>query len=188
MTVLAVGILVGGEGSRLGGVAKGLLPTRRDVPIIEQLVTEIGRASPHATVYLLGSRPEYAHFGLTQIEDTPSGIGPLGGLSALLRTESDEVALLGCDMPYITAPLLRRLLSAPCATAVATKSGSHHFEPMFSRFNVRAALPVVEALIAQRRHSLQAVLVELAAEVLQLTPEEAAQLRDWDTPEDVASG
>lgn len=188
MKVTCIGILVGGKGSRLGGVAKGLLPTPSHVSIIEHLLAEIDTAAPEASVFLLGSRPEYAHLKVPVLEDQPSNIGPLGGLGALLRTASDEVVLLGCDMPFISAALLRRLLSPACKTAIATKSDGEHFEPLFARFNLPATVPVVERRIAQGCYSLQGVLVELGAETLPLTQNEAAQLRDWDTPEDMVAG
>lgn len=188
MTPLAVGILVGGQGSRLGGVAKGLLPGRNQVPIIEQLLAELDAAIPQAPVYLLGSKPEYAHLHLPYLTDSPSNVGPLGGLNALLQTSAAEVVLLGCDMPFVTRELIGRLLAAPCLTAVATKADAVHFEPLFSRFNVRATLPVVQRLLSQCRYSLQGVLTELHADVLAIDPHEAAQLRDWDTPEDVELG
>lgn len=185
---LAVGILVGGRGSRLGGVAKGLLPGKDQIPIIEHLLAEIDAASPDARVYLLGSKPEYAHLHLPQLQDKPENVGPLGGLNALLHTGADEVVLLGCDMPFVTRKLLRRLLAAPCRAAVAAKADAVHFEPLFSRFNVHATLPVVERLLSHHRYSVQGVLMELGPDVLTIAPEEAAQLRDWDTPEDIVAG
>lgn len=188
MTSLAAGILIGGKGARLGGVAKGLLPGRNDVPIVLQLAREITQAAPRAQVFLLGTHPAYAHLPLPTLADAKADVGPIGGLRALLGTPSEEVILLGCDMPFVSAPLLRRLLDAPCRTAVTAKSACGHFEPLFSRFNVRATLPVVDRLMNEQRHSLQAVLAAVGAEALALAPSELAELRDWDTPEDIRAG
>jgi molybdenum cofactor guanylyltransferase len=185
---LVVGILVGGKGSRLGGVAKGMLLGPDRVPLIERLLSEVRSAAPNAEIYLLGSRPEYAHLPVHNLTDTPAEIGPLGGLRALLLTGAEEAVLLGCDMPFVSARLLTRLLSSTCDTAISAQFEAKYFEPLFSRFNVAQALPVVDELIAQKRYSLQGLLLSLDARGLYVSPEEAAQLRDWDTPEDVMAG
>lgn len=186
MTSLSIGILVGGQAQRLGGVAKGLLPTRDGRTVLERLLQEIREAAPEAAVVLLGDRPEYANLELPILPDCPPGIGPLGGLRALLHNVSEEVVLLGGDMPYLQAGTLKRLLSLSCSTAVSVKTGRPaRWNPMFSRYNTAATVPVVDAQLARGRYGLYALLDALQASCLPLSEHEERSLRDWDTPADL---
>jgi molybdopterin-guanine dinucleotide biosynthesis protein A len=124
VTDLGIGILVGGQGSRLGGVAKGLLPLPNGKRVLDQLLDECRRAAPNADLYLLGSRAEYTDVGLPLLPDAPAGVGPIGGLRRLLGTAHAEVLLLGCDQPFLSAALLTRLLAAPIVTAAALTRGA----------------------------------------------------------------
>ncbi|HEY3668974.1 MAG TPA: NTP transferase domain-containing protein, partial [Polyangiaceae bacterium] len=61
MSELVIGIFVGGSGSRMGGVAKGLLRApHSDQTLIQRLLAVCQRAAPEATLYLVGAAHEYA--------------------------------------------------------------------------------------------------------------------------------
>src|SRR5262249_45828627 len=118
------GIFVGGAGSRMGGVPKGLLPSGPQGPnLVERLSAQLRAALNSPELVLVGARPEYDALGLEVIADTITGIGPLGGLEALLTSAQQRnlshVLALACDMPYVNAPLLTRLVNEhPDATAL----------------------------------------------------------------------
>lgn len=195
MTGLGVGILVGGQGSRLGGAAKGLLRLPDGTTLIERLVAEVHAAAPSAPVYLVGNRAEYAAqpLGTAQppihVADDPANVGPLGGLHALLQQPHDEVLMLGCDLPYLSRGVITRLLAAPLATAVGARAGSPlRWEPMLARYRVAPTLPVAKEQLKAGALGLFALLNRLNAAALDLTAAEATELRDWDTPDDVAHG
>jgi molybdenum cofactor guanylyltransferase len=183
---LGIGILIGGEGSRMGGVAKGLLTLPNGTRLVDRLMDECQRVAPQANLYLLGNRPEYASHEIPRLLDDPPNIGPLGGLRALLQQNHERVLLVGGDLPYLGASLLQRILSHPLETAVAVASGTPaRWEPMLSCYRVAVTIAAVEAAIAAHSHGLASLLGRLSAARLQLTPDELAELRDWDTPEDV---
>lgn len=54
-----------------------------------------------------------------------------------------------------------------------------------ARYTSPEVLPVIARLLAARRHALQALLDEVHAVALPLSPQEALELRDWDVPADV---
>jgi molybdopterin-guanine dinucleotide biosynthesis protein A len=185
MRAPCVGIFVGGSGSRMGGRDKSQLPAPggRDT-LLGRWLRVLQQAGLQDVVLVggagAGERP--------RLQDDPPGIGPLGGLSALLKHAGPRAAItLACDMPYVEAGLLRRLVSeAPDATALAPRDEvTGKWQPMFARYDAPAARPVVAAAISDGRHALQAVLGQLEAQVLSLDAAERAQLRDWDRPEDV---
>lgn len=187
MTDLGIGILVGGQGSRLGGVAKGLLPLPNGKRVLDQLLDECRRAAPNADLYLLGSRAEYTDVGLPLLPDAPAGVGPIGGLRRLLGTAHAEVLLLGCDQPFLSAALLTRLLAAPIVTAAAlTRGAPPRWEPMVSRFVTARALTEVETHLAAGNLGLYTLLERVNATSVHVSDVEARQLDDWDTPDDVA--
>ncbi len=189
---LVVGIFVGGRGSRMGGVAKGLLQAPdSEATLIERLRTELGRALPDAEVVLVGAAEAYTAFGLTALSDDPPGVGPIGGLIGLLthaeRSGAERALALACDLPRIGAELLRRLArEAANANALVTAQGEIR-NPLVARYTVARALPAARAVLGAGQRSLQAVLDRLGESVvtLRLTEEEAATLDDWDTPQDM---
>lgn len=191
---LTFGLLIGGQGSRLGGVAKGLLPLNDKVRVLDRLLDQCRSVDERASICLLGNRTEYIEYerrGLVRLPDNPPGVGPLGGLHALLEFAVShahgEVVLLGCDLPYLTGALIQRLLAAPLRSAIAATSGTPpRWEPMLSRYDVRTTLPAIREQLAANALGLFALLERLSAATLTLSSAEAAELLDWDTPEDLA--
>ncbi len=182
MTPLVAGIFVGGAGRRMGGRPKGLLRAPDGETIVARwrgLLADAG-----AEVVLVGRGEAYAPLGLERVRDEPEGIGPLGGLVALLRRARGGRAIaVACDMPHVSRALVGRLVDAPDAAAVAPEREGR-WEPLFARYDAARVLPVAEALVASGRRALQALLDQAGATALGLTEGEARELRDWDTPQD----
>lgn len=178
----------------MNGLPKGLLPAPDGhASLVTRLLSLLQAVLPGAPVYLLGEHPAYAELGLPQLADAPAGIGPLGGLRALLleaeRLGREHVLLFACDWPFLSLELVQRLAShAPERAAVAPRLGDH-WEPLAARFRTACTLPHVARALAAQRHSIQRLLEALGeqAEELPLSAAERALLVDWDTPEDVQS-
>ena len=186
---LCVGIFVGGRGLRLGGVAKGNLTLPSGEKLVERLLASCAETLPDAPVVLVGAAEAYAALGLPALADAPAGVGPLGGLRALLlhaRTLGCAHALaLSCDLPYLGAGLLARLAAeAPEADFLAPREGEL-WQTLVARYGV-ASLPELEATLAAGDRALQRFVARLGARAVELPVEagERAELRDWDTPAD----
>jgi molybdopterin-guanine dinucleotide biosynthesis protein A len=109
--------------------------------------------------------------------------GPLGGVyTALKTTRFEAVLFLACDMPFITADLIARLvkLNRGGRLAAFTLGGSRPGFPFLVR---RAALPQVEAQIAAGRFSLHALAAKCRARMIR-APGGARILFNVNTPED----
>ena len=110
---LLVGVFVGGSARRMGGIAKGLLPTADGRSVVGRLLDVTREALPGASIVLVGSSASYDALAVPSLADTPSGVGPLGGLRALLAHAEalgfSHALALACDMPLISASLLQRL-------------------------------------------------------------------------------
>lgn len=191
-TRLLVGIFVGGRGSRMGGVAKGMLKAPdSEATLVERLRAELVHALPDAELVLVGAAEAYADVGLSALSDEPSGVGPLGGLIGLLAYAKQRGAThalaLACDLPRVGGALLRRLASeAPHKSALVITQGEVK-NPLLARYAVAHALPAARATLSVGKRSLQAVLERLGdgVAIMPLTAAEAATVDDWDTPEDV---
>lgn len=188
MSAPLVGIFVGGKGRRMGGVAKGLLTAPGGAEtLVARLARVVREAFGEVDLVLVGSADAYAAQGLPSLADDPPGVGPIGGLAALLaegrRRGSPFVVTLACDLPYVNAALLARLAAhAPGSAAVAARQGAR-WQPLCARFDPMVAHPVAQALALGGTHSLQAVLDQLACVELPLDTDH--ELRDWDEPGDV---
>jgi molybdopterin-guanine dinucleotide biosynthesis protein A len=188
---LAVGLFVGGRGSRFGGVAKGNLRAPSGERLVERLEGICRTALPGAPVFLVGERAEYAGLGHETLADVPAGIGPLGGLRALVlraaEARHDGVLALACDLPFVTTELVHRLATeAEDADALAPREDGLWY-PLTARYSVRT-LDAIDAALMAREHSLQKLFARLgsAARRLDVDAEELASLRDWDSPDDLA--
>ena len=185
-----LGIWVGGRGTRMGGVQKALLRTPDGAESLLERLLRIAREAGVSDVVLIG-RAELGEVarGIPQLPDATPGIGPLGGLAALLDHAGDCPAIaLACDMPYLSSELLARLARAPAGDAqvlAARDPASGKWQPLFARYEGCGMSPQLKAVLAAGASSFQALFQSLRATELALSPDEHAQLRDWDTPEDM---
>lgn len=194
MNKLLVGVFVGGRAVRLGGLAKGLL---RAPDTEEPLVSRIARISREAIVdsefVLVGDARDYEVLEHASIADDPQGVGPIGALIALLSRASllgrDAIAI-AADMPFVSRELLTRLAEHAPGSAVVAPRVDGIWHPLFARYESERGLVAARATFAEGHRALHRVLSRLGSSAVELplSPEEAALLKDWDTPEDVGHG
>lgn len=117
------GLFVGGQARRMGRVAKGLLPAPdTGEPLVIRLRQKA--ESLGLRCVLVGEAPAYAGLGLPMLADDPPGIGPLGGLRALLGAAAGAPVLaLACDLPFVSRELLG-LLAAFCPPEIDRADGT----------------------------------------------------------------
>lgn len=181
-----LGIFVGGRARRMGGFPKGLLSSSpRGPSIVEHLVT-LARETALAPV-LVGDASAYAARmpDVPVRADSPTDVGPLGGLSALLAFAGSRLAItVACDMPFVTASLLVRLRDArSSAPIVATRR--EHFEPFLARYDSSRVAPRLAEQLGAGTRSFQKLFATCDVEEFELTPAEHAAWHDWDSPEEL---
>lgn len=190
-----VGILVGGQGRRMGGIAKGLLEYQGR-PLVERLVAACRLAvAPHEPppTYLIGNADAYVATRLPALADDPIGRGPIGGLRALLveaeRSRRDAIAL-AVDLPYVSAGLVRRLFFEHAGAAALAPREAGRWQPLFARYRAQPVLAAIDVALGSGRTSLQSIFDILDARAdrrveLALSDAEKRSLRDWDRPSDM---
>ena len=189
---VTIGLFVGGKGTRMGGVAKGLLRAPGGAEtLIERLVRQCAQSLPGITPFLVGEAAQYAALALPQLADNPHGIGPLGGLRALLlRAQADQSDLalaLACDLPFLDEPIISALI-APFSGTTRVPLVENRLQPLAAAYAPTPALRAVDRSLALGKHALMHVLDLLGPELQRIAFDDTLghALRDWDTPEDMS--
>ena len=138
-------VLAGGQGSRMGGVDKGLQPFRGK-PMVAHVLE---RLAPQVQAILVNANRNveaYAAFGHRVIADEIAGFaGPLAGFErGLAHADTPLVATVPCDSPFLPPDLVARLrtaLQAQRAQLAVAKTGDQP-HPVFTlmRREVHASL------------------------------------------------
>jgi molybdopterin-guanine dinucleotide biosynthesis protein A len=133
-------------------------------------------------------RPSPASWARRGVSDDPAGIGPIGGLRALLKYAGNHAAIaIAVDMPRVSVELLARLVDAPDAAAIVAprRRADAPWEPLFARYDPTRVTANVDAAIARGEHSLQRIVVAAGVAELAIVGDELRALDDWDAPDDV---
>lgn len=107
-------ILAGGQGSRMGGLDKGLLDYRGEVlvaHVLRRFAPQVGSvrisANRHLDAYQALAAPYRAEVWPDDLPDYP---GPLAGmLTGLRQCATPYLAVVPCDVPHLPLDLVERL-------------------------------------------------------------------------------
>ncbi len=181
-------VLAGGTGRRMGA-SKPFMPWHGSV-LIERVVERLVPVFP--SVYIVASEDaSFVSLGLPVIRDVEPGRGPLMGLySGLLASGADWCFLVGCDMPLLSAEVIREMAkSRGDADVVAARvKGRVQF---LHAFYSRRCIPVIDDLLKHGKTSLWDVVTQCSATILperrfsKLDPG-LLSFTDVDTPEELA--
>lgn len=131
-------ILAGGEGSRMGGVNKGLVEFAGR-PLIEHVIARIKPQLDNIMISANRNLERYRAYGYPVITDPQPGLGPLIGiLRALQQCKTSWLLTLPCDTPYISTEFVTRVLSVAADkpdTRIYTAHDGHRNQPLFSLIN-----------------------------------------------------
>ena len=138
-------VLAGGQGSRMGGVDKGLQPFRGK-PMAAHAIERLAPQVDEVLINANRNPDAYAQFGHRVIADEIEGFaGPLAGFErGLAHAAGKLVVTVPCDSPFLPADLvarLRKALEDAGADLAVAKTGDQA-HPVFSlmRREVHASL------------------------------------------------
>lgn len=191
--MLTVCIQAGGQSSRMG--EDKALKTFLGRPLIQRVVDRLAPLADELIVTT--NRPkEYAFLGIRLIPDLKPGRGALGGLYTAVASASHPlVAVVACDMPFASAPLLEAgsRLMAQEGVDVVIPNSEHGYEPLHALYRRATCLPAIEAAIEADQWKVIAWFPQVRVRIL--TPEEIQQhdpdgLAFWNvnTPDEFAEG
>jgi len=139
-------ILAGGRSSRLG--TDKALVTVGGKPLIERVADALTAVCEH--VILVTGRPEtYAFLGLPTVSDLYPGRGPLAGIhAALWHASTPLVFMSACDMPFVTAELVRLALSRSEGYDAVVPYPDGQAEPLQGLYHRRCLIAIEESIAA----------------------------------------
>ncbi len=158
-------LLLAGGSSRRMGRSKQDLPFGA-VSLLERVVAVAQGFAEEVVV--IGDDAAAARLGLRAVQDWHPGAGPLSGLAGGLAACPDgQHALLACDMPFLTADLIRRMqsLGGTAGAVVPEVDGRKH--PLCALYHKSCLEPARKCLSSGRRR-MDALLD--AVEVCMITP------------------
>lgn len=147
MTKLSVVIMAGGESRRMGQ-DKALVPFLGQ-PLIQRVVARVAALGDE--VLVTGNQPDsLAFLGLPVYPDLLPGRGALSGLyTAFASAQHPLVAVVGCDMPFVSSALLAALrdaLLSQAVDAVVPRTG-RGLEPFHAVYRREPCLAAVKAAL-----------------------------------------
>lgn len=169
--MLSIVIQAGGESSRMGQ-DKGLMPFLGE-PLIQRAVRRVSGLADE--ILVTTNHPEdYQFLGLPLFPDLQPGSGALGGLcTALFAAGQPLVAVVACDMPFISAELLaaaRDLLIQTGADLVIPRT-QEGYEPFHALYRRETCLLAVQRALQQGERKMiswfpEVMVRELPGEVI----------------------
>ena len=156
-------VLAGGASTRMGR-DKALLPYR-GTTLVEHVARAVREAAGHAAV--IGDPDRYAVLGYPAYPDKLPGCGPLGGIyTALSVSQTAWNLVVACDMPGVSAPVLRALLARTAqarGNLIVAAGPDGQPEPLCAVYH-RRCLPVLARAIRDKRFKMRDLVLELEAE------------------------
>lgn len=153
-------VLAGGTGRRLGGVDKAQL----EVGGSTLLDRVLGAAVEARRVVVVGPY-RILPAGVLETRERPPGGGPVAGLAAGLDlVDAPLVAVLACDLPFVSARTLRALLDAlgsaggESAGGAALLDASGRRQPLVAVYRTAALRHALSLLVQVSNASMRAML------------------------------
>jgi molybdenum cofactor guanylyltransferase len=176
-------VLAGGDSRRMGQ-PKALLPVG-GTTLVEWLTARLAPEFAHLLVAARAADQLPPGLRPHLVRDLHVGAGPLAGVeAALAASPHDTVVAVACDMPAVTAGLVRRLVGAvearPALDAAVPRVDGRP-EPACAAYRRSAAGPIAAALAEGRLRASDA-LDDLR--VHWLDAEDPAQFANLNTPDD----
>jgi len=151
--------------------------------LVEHVAAAVAEAA--GSVTLVGAPDRYRNLALPKLADTRTGIGPLAGIHAALNaSKADWNLIVACDMPGISAPFLRSLITAAessGADCLIPSGPSGLPEPLCAVYNLRC-LPSIAAALDRNVSKITDALAGLRISAWKIA--EARSFWNANTPEE----
>jgi len=171
------------------GRDKGLILLRGQ-PMIRHILDRVVDLGDE--VLVTTNRPEdYAFLGVRLAPDEKPDGGALSGLrTALLAAHGDKVLVLGCDMPFVSRPLLSHLIELSSQADLVVPKAGGYYEPMHAVYD-RRCLAEIEASLEAGDMKMTSFfprvhLLTVEDHDLDLLDPERLSFFNINTPEDLA--
>lgn len=160
---LALIILAGGRGTRIGEVNKALLPIGKET-MLTRIINNLSPLFDEIIVVVKESEP-FIQYPVRVILDEYPGCGPISGIHSGLKASADQYNLvLACDLPMIKIELVSFLLKNAKQDVTIPQVGEY-LEPLVAVYAKRI-LPLVEEFIEADNFKVINLLRKLELEII----------------------
>lgn len=186
--------MAGGRNVRYGGL-KAFAKVKGE-PIVDRVVRALDLVCDDVVV-IANDQAAYAALGLPIRSDETPNAGALGGLLTALRwsheRKCDGIVAVACDMPFVSARLLRRLIetaiSAERDVVVPESGGRRGIEPLCA-FYRNSCIPAIEHAIEREDYRMIAFhndvhVGRLSLEIVEEYGQPTTLFMNVNTPEDL---
>ena len=141
---LAAAILAGGHARRFRGVNKGTLMVGR-TPIVDRQLQTLREVA--CEIFVVGRDDDvWTSRGLRVVPDEIPEAGPLGGIyTAIMQSPAERTLVVACDMPFLSAAMLRRLAAVRDADLVIPRHAKG-YEPLCAIYSRACASDIRDRL------------------------------------------
>jgi molybdenum cofactor guanylyltransferase len=182
-------ILAGGQARRLGGIEKSALLVR-GTSILDRQLAVLRSLTPNIMI-IASDEHRYQDAGVPVVRDCIRGAGSIGGLyTALMAAPTEQLVVMACDMPFLTAPFLTRLAALGDGADAAIPRDARGLHPICAAWSRRSAPHLRGRIDAGRLRILDALE---GLDVREMDPRELARfdpdgrlLLNVNTPDDYA--
>lgn len=150
--IVSAAVLTGGASRRMGTDKASIVLD--GITLLERAIQTLQGLSDD--VFVVGDRPDYHRYGVRVVADAFPGAGTLGGIGTALRcAQHSRVVVVACDMPLLSASLLRAMVALPADQQVvipwrptehARQGGGGTFETLHAIYH-RDCFPYIERRI-----------------------------------------
>ncbi len=195
-------ILAGGLATRFGGRDKGALIVEgesiqsRQLAALAQVADDLMIIGPDPVARRLPPPPRLRRTGqpsgmlpVRTLPDRLPGRGPLGGLhTALSEARGDALAIVACDMPFVSVPLLAHLLALTSEADAVVPSTGRGYHPLCAAYT-HACLDSIARRLSRGELKMSGWLDEVRVRVvseaeLRVFGDPDALLANVNTPDD----
>lgn len=177
-------ILCGGQGSRMGGEDKGLVRLAGK-PLFQHVAERLAPQLDHIMISANRNLEIYSAAYPTFRDTFPGFAGPLAGMLAGLRnSNTDWVAFVPCDVPFLPTDLIARLWSGRHQAMAAYAHDGQRAHPTLCLLN-RHVTDTLEQFLRNGDRKLMLFFEQLDAQAV--TFPQASAFRNINSPADLSS-
>jgi len=179
-------ILAGGQGRRMGGTDKGLLPFDPATSFARALTDLLRPYCRQVLVSCNRNQDQYQAFADQLVaDDPPSSQGPLAGIAAASRlSDADFLLITPCDTPDLDARFPQRMLHGLTATSGPRVADDGQRPQVLHLLLPRSLTGSINEYLAQGQHSVKGWLNAWTPDIIRFAdcPE---LFRNINTPEEL---
>ena len=154
-------ILVGGRASRFGGCDKSAIHVGGR-SILERQLAELSQVTDDLLLVGANSQSE----GPSGVRLIPDRIADCGGLdAALAATRGSALALVACDLPFVTAALLKHLLALTAEADAVIPRTERGYHPLCAAYT-RGCQAVVARRLEARQLQMTGLMEDIRVRVV----------------------